>query len=72
MEAVRQAGGRKFEGLEREFADFNVFEESRLMAINPRISYVSKETIAGAPDFWAPRPKPVAPKKGAPAKKTGQ
>jgi hypothetical protein len=73
MQSLKQAGGRKFEALQRDLAEINSFEETRLMSINPRTSYVSKETLAGDPDFWAPKPKPVAaPKKGAPARHTGQ
>jgi hypothetical protein len=73
MKSIRDTAGRKFDALEKDFADFTTFEEGRLMSINPRMSYVSKETIAGDPDFWAPKPKPAAtPKKGAAPKQTGQ
>jgi|SRR5581483_10011047 len=73
MQSIRSTAAKKFDAIEKEFADFSVFEEGRLMSINPRMSYVSKETIAGDPDFWAPRPKPAAMPKKAPApKQTGQ
>jgi hypothetical protein len=41
--------------------------QSFLLAINPKISYVSKEMAAQDPDFWTPKPivtsaKPAAPK----------
>ena len=53
-----------YQRAETDFADFTTLEEHRLMSIDPRMSYVSKETIAGDPDFWAPKPKPAAmPKK---------
>ena len=33
-----------------------VNEESTLLTINPKMSYVSKEFAAGDPDFWTPKP----------------
>ena len=73
MQSIRDTARGKFDAVEKEFADFSTFEEGRLMSVNPRMSYVSKEIIAGDPDFWAPKPKPAAtPKKGAASKQTGQ
>jgi hypothetical protein len=31
-------------------------EESTLFAIDPKMSYVSKEFAAGDPEFWTPKP----------------
>ena len=33
-----------------------LFDEGRLMSIDPKMSYVSKEMAAGDPDFWTPKP----------------
>jgi hypothetical protein len=76
MQSIRDTASRKFDAVEKDFAEIATFEEGRLMAINPRMSYVSKETIAGDPDFWSPKAAPkgtskTAPKKAAP-KQTGQ
>jgi hypothetical protein len=73
MESIRATAARKFDAVEKDFADFSTFEEGRLMSINPHMSYPSREVIAGDPAFWAPKPKPAAaePKKTA-AKHTGQ
>jgi hypothetical protein len=73
MQSIRSTAGKKFDALEKDFADYTTLEEGRLMSVNPRMSYVSKETIAGDPEFWAPKPKPAAtPKKGGAPKQTGQ
>ena len=56
MQALKNAGGRKFDALQRDMQEFTTFEESRLMTVNPRMSYVSKEMAAGDADFWTPRP----------------
>jgi hypothetical protein len=73
MQSIRDTAARKFDAVEKEFADFTTLEEGRLMSVNPRMSYVSKEIIAGDPDFWAPKPKPAStPKKGAAPRQTGQ
>jgi hypothetical protein len=74
MLALRTAGGRKFDALQKELTDITVFHEGRLMSIDPKMSYVSKEFAAVDPDFWTPKPKPAAKpasKSGA-AKQTGQ
>jgi hypothetical protein len=34
--------------------------ESNIFAFSPKMSYVSKETVDSAPDFWAPKPKAKA------------
>ena len=49
-----------------------VFSETSVYAINPQMSYVPNEFVAGDPSFWTPkppppaRPKPPAKKKPAP------
>ncbi len=43
--------------------------ETLIFAVNPKMSYPSKEYVAADPDFWAPKTKPAA-KAAAPAKKT--
>jgi hypothetical protein len=55
MQSLKNAGGRKFDALQKDMEDMMTFEESRLMAINPQMSYVSKETAAADPDFWTPK-----------------
>lgn len=74
MQALRTAGGHKFDALQKEFTDITVFEEGRLMSISPAMSYVSKETAAGSPDFWTPKPKAAAKpaSRAGAAKQTGQ
>jgi hypothetical protein len=41
-------------------ADIQISTESTLFSINPRMSNAPKEYITADPDFWAPKPKPVA------------
>ena len=76
MQSLKNAGGRKFEALQKDFQEITLFEESRLMAISPQMSYVSKETVAGDPNFWTlKQAKPAsskAAKKRPAAKPTGQ
>jgi len=74
LQTLKTAGGRKFDALEKDFTDLTQFEEGRLMSISPKMSYVSKETAAGDPDFWTPKPKSAAKPaaKAAGAKQTGQ
>ncbi len=59
--AARQAMGehnrQRFDGLA---ADTVQSAESLLFAVNPAMSYVSKEFAAADPAFWNPRPKPPA------------
>jgi hypothetical protein len=73
-QALKTAGGRKFDALHKELIEMTTFEESRLMSISAKMSYVSKEMAAADPDFWTPKPaKPaVKPSKGGAAKQTGQ
>jgi hypothetical protein len=73
MKAMRDVGGRKLDAVEKTFADITAFEESRLMSMSPKMSYVSKEFAAADAEFWTPKPKPAG--KAAPrpaAKQTGQ
>jgi hypothetical protein len=72
MQALRTAGGRKFEALQKEFIDMATFQEGRLMSISPKMSYVSKEMAAVDPDFWTPKPKPAARPASKAPKQTGQ
>jgi hypothetical protein len=49
-------------------AEVTAASESFLFALNPRLSYVSKEFSALDPDFWIPKPpKPPAPPAAVPA-----
>jgi hypothetical protein len=43
-------------------AEIVISSESTMFAVNPKMSNPSKEFIAADPDFWAPKPKPTAPK----------
>jgi len=43
-------------------ADIVISAEQTLFAISPKMSNPTKEMIAADPDFWAPKPKPVAAK----------
>jgi hypothetical protein len=48
-------------------AEVTASSESFLFALNPRLSYVSKDFAAVDPDFWTPKPpKPAAPPAGVP------
>jgi len=76
MQALRTAGGRKFDALQKDLQEIILSDEGRLMSIDPKMSYVSKEMAAGDPDFWTPKP-PMKPtgksgSKAGAAKKTGQ
>ena len=46
-------------------AEIVVSSENTLFAISPKMSNPSKEFIAADPEFWAPKPKPAAPKPAA-------
>jgi hypothetical protein len=74
MQSLKNAGGRRFEALQKDVQDFTASEESRLMTVNPRMSYVSKEMAAGDADFWTPRPAAgdKSAKRPAAKRKTGQ
>src|SRR5262249_22690634 len=43
--------------------------ESAIFAFSQKMSYVTKEFTAADPDFWTPKPKPVATKPAAAPKK---
>jgi hypothetical protein len=51
----------------RELSETVASGETILFAVNPQMSYVPKEWITASPDFWTPKPVPVAAK--APAAK---
>jgi hypothetical protein len=53
MEAMGESGAKQFM---KGVGDLIVNEESVLFAINPKMSYVSKEFAAGDPEFWNPKP----------------
>jgi hypothetical protein len=73
MQSIRDTSRGKFDAVERAFAEITTLYEGRLFSINPRMSYVSKETVTGDPDFWAPKPKAAPPaKKGATPRQAGQ
>lgn len=46
-------------------ADTLISSESTMFMINPKMSNPSKEYITADPEFWAPKPKPVAAKPAA-------
>ena len=61
MAAARQAmGERNRQHFDTLAPDVVQSSESLLFALNPRMSYVSKEFAAQDPDFWIPKPKPPA------------
>ena len=68
LQALKNAGGRKFDALQRDFQDITTFEEGRLMSINPKMSYVPKEIAAADPAFWMPKEAPVKPTAKRPAR----
>ena len=47
------------------YSDIITNSENTLFAVNPKMSYPSKEFVAADPDFWAPKPKPAATAKPA-------
>jgi hypothetical protein len=51
-------------------SDIVVSSESTMFAVSPKMSNPPKEFITADPDFWAPKPKPVAAKPAT--KPTGQ
>jgi hypothetical protein len=53
MQAMGESGARKFL---KSAGEVIVNEESLLFAIDPKMSYVSKEFAAGDPEFWTPKP----------------
>lgn len=69
MEAL---GMEKAEAFYKNAAETIATSESFIMAINPRMSYVSKEFASQDPDFWTPKPAPMAKPAAKPAtEKTG-
>ncbi len=46
-------------------------EEVLLLAMSPKMSYVSKEFAAVDPEFWNPKPEAAKPAKAKPAEKSG-
>jgi hypothetical protein len=63
MNAMGDAGSKRFI---KSVGETVASEESLLFAINPKMSYVSKEVSAGDPDFWTPK---AAKPAGKPATK---
>lgn len=61
LEAMGDSTARKFL---KSAGELIAGEESILFAIDPKMSYVSKELAAGDPEFWTPKPvkKPSAAK----------
>src|ERR1700689_1175361 len=53
MQAMGEPGARKFL---KNAGEIIAGEEPVLFAINPRMSYVSKEFAASDPEFWTPKP----------------
>ncbi len=54
--AYQKALGDDFRKMSREFAATGLIStETNLLAINPKMSYVSQETAKAAPDFWNPK-----------------
>jgi hypothetical protein len=55
-EAFHQALGPDYDKKRKEFATTALASyERNLFAVNPKMSYVSQDVIATAPDFWAPK-----------------
>jgi hypothetical protein len=69
LQALKTAGGRKFEALHRDLEDLTASEEARLMSISPRMSYVPKEIAAADPGFWMPKETAAKPAPKRPAVK---
>lgn len=66
MQAMGESGFKKFL---KSAGEVIVNEESLLFAIDPKMSYVSKEFAAVDPDFWNPKPARTGTK-AKPAQKT--
>jgi len=62
LRSLRETGGRKFDAVEATLNDITAFNESRLMSISPKMSYVTREFSSADPEFWTPKPKPPAAK----------
>ncbi len=65
MEAMGLENLKKMAASEREYFESS---EGQLFAVNPEMSYVSKEFAAEDPAFWSPKP-PAKPKAAPPAAK---
>ncbi|PYT29490.1 MAG: hypothetical protein DMG57_11340 [Acidobacteria bacterium] len=60
--AVREAMGEEnAAAMLKTSAEVTATTESLLFALNPRLSYVSREFAALDPDFWTPKPPPKPP-----------
>jgi hypothetical protein len=57
QEALGDAGNARVRELAKD-AVLNSFVQ--FFAFNPKMSYLSKEMVAGDPDFWTPKPTPAA------------
>jgi hypothetical protein len=53
IQAMGESGAKKFL---KSAGEVIVNEEALLFAIDPKMSYVSKEFAAGDPEFWTPKP----------------
>jgi hypothetical protein len=62
-------GADRLQSLMKGTGDTFVSIETNLFAVNPRMSYVSKDVEDAAPEFW--RPKPAAKPASAPKPKEG-
>jgi hypothetical protein len=66
--ALRTAmGSDQYAAYTKGIGEIETESQSLLLAINPKMSYVSKDMAAQDPDFWTPKPaigsaKPAAPK----------
>ena len=68
--AIQEAlGEENFKKRQKLISDSVMSTEMSLYAVSPRMSYVAKEWIAAAPDFWAPK-EMVGMKSAPKAKKT--
>lgn len=59
MQAMGESGARKFL---KNAGEIIAGEEPVLFAIDPSMSYVSKEFAAGDPEFWTPKPAKLSAK----------
>jgi len=68
---VGAMGTESLQELMKSAAEVIQTSESYLMAINPKMSYVSKGLASQDPDFWMPKAAPAAKPAAKPADKTG-
>lgn len=59
-------GAANLERYQKLLADIAISNENTLFSVNPRMSNPPKEFITADPDFWTPKPKPVAAKPAPP------